>query len=494
MAGSSIYKDIMLRTGGDIYIGVVGPVRTGKSTFIGKFMEALVLPNIENEFDRTRARDEMPQSASGKTVMTTEPKFVPDEAVAINMSDGALLRVKMIDCVGYIVSDAIGHTEDGKPRMVMTPWSSVPMPFTEAAETGTRKVIRDHSTIGMVVTTDGSIGEITRESYIPAEERVISELKELGKPFAIILNSAEPSSERATALAYELEAKYGVPVALVNCMELDATDIKHILELVLYEFPIASSSVRVSMPAWIRLLDCDHPVKRALIDAVKNAASEVTRIGEIKTAFSSLAECEYVDEVAGMHIDYGRGEAEIELKLPEPLYYSVLSELTGFDVGGEDELICLMRELSRTKSEYDKISDALASVNEKGYGIVMPSTEDLRLEEPEIVRQAGGYGVRLRAAAQSIHMIRANIETEINPIVGTEQQSEELIKYMLREFEEDPTAIWESNMFGKSLYELVNEGLHSKLAHMPDSARAKLANTLERIINEGSGGLICIIL
>lgn len=492
MAERSIYEDIAVRTGGDIYIGVVGPVRTGKSTFIKRFMEAAVLPNIENEFDRTRARDEMPQSASGKTVMTTEPKFVPDEAVGIRLDGGASLRLKMIDCVGYIVPEAMGHIEEGKPRMVSTPWSDEPMPFAEAAEIGTEKVIKEHSTIGMVVTTDGTVGEIARESYIEAEERVIRELKELGKPFAIILNSAEPYSAGATELAYELENKYEVPVALVNCLELDASDIKHILELVLHEFPV--TRIHVSTPGWLSSLDGDHPVREAISRAVSEAAEKVNKSGDIVHAFSGLSECEYIESVLGIDVDYGNGSAEVTLKLPDALYYSVLSELTGFDISDEETLINLMKELSHVKTEYDKISEALEAVNEKGYGIVMPALEDLRLEEPEIVRQAGGYGVRLRAAAQSIHMIRANIETEINPIVGTEQQSEELIKYMLKEFEEDPKAIWESNMFGKSLYELVNEGLHTKLEHMPDDARAKLSGTLERIINEGSGGLICIIL
>lgn len=492
MAEYSIYKDIAERTGGDIYIGVVGPVRTGKSTFIGRFMDSVVLPNIESEAERTRARDEMPQSASGKTVMTTEPKFVPDEAVTINVREGASLRVKMIDCVGYIVPEAIGHIEDGKPRMIKTPWSDEAMPFTEAAEIGTQKVIREHSTIGMVVTTDGTIGEIPRESYVASEERVVRELKEIGKPFAIILNSAEPSSENATHLAYEMEEKYGVPVALVNCLTLDATDIQHILELVLHEFPV--TQVHVSLPHWLLTLDSDHPVRTAIFDAVSDCAAGVTHSGDINDAFSSLSECEYIESVGNISVNYGDGSAEVGLTLPESLYYSVLSELTGFEIGGEDDLIALMRDLSSVKKEYDKISEALHNVSEKGYGIVMPDVEDLRLEEPEIVKQAGGYGVRLRAAAQSIHMIRANIETEINPIVGTEQQSEELIRYMLREFEEDPKAIWESNMFGKSLYELVNEGLHSKLEHMPDDARMKLSGTLERIINEGSGGLICIIL
>ncbi|MBE6538911.1 MAG: stage IV sporulation protein A [Ruminococcaceae bacterium] len=492
MSEHSIYRDIAVRGGGDIYIGVVGPVRTGKSTFIKRFMDSVVLPNIENEFDRNRARDEMPQSASGKTVMTTEPKFVPDEAVSVRFEDGASLKVKMIDCVGYIVPDAIGHIEDGKQRMVSTPWSDKPIPFTEAAEIGTEKVIREHSTIGMVVTTDGTIGEIPRESYVSAEERVVKELKELGKPFAIILNSAEPETQRSTELAYELEEKYGVPVALVNCLDLDSSDIKHILRLVLAEFPV--ERVDISLPRWLFSLEENHTVRTSICGKIAECAAKVKKIGDVQNAFAGLGECEHIESVSGIEVDYGKGNATAEVKLPESLYYSVLSELTGFDIGGEDDLINLMRELAHVKGEYDKISEALDAVHDKGYGIVMPSVEDLRLEEPEIVKQAGGYGVRLRAAAQSIHMIRANIETEISPIVGTEAQSEELVRYMLKEFEEDPKAIWESNMFGKSLYALVNEGLHTKLAHMPDDARVKLSGTLERIINEGSGGLICIIL
>ena len=492
MSEHSIYKDIAIRTGGDIYIGVVGPVRTGKSTFIKRFMDSAVLPNIENEFDRSRARDEMPQSASGKTVMTTEPKFVPDEAVSIKFEDGASLKVKMIDCVGYIVPDAIGHIEEGKPRMVSTPWSDEPIPFTRAAEIGTEKVIKEHSTIGMVVTTDGTIGEIPRESYVEAEERVIKELRELGKPFAVILNSAEPETQRAVELAMELEEKYKVPVALVSCLDLDDNDIKHILELVLHEFPI--SKIHVSLPGWLFALPSDDKVRASICEAVSCAASKVHKIGDTAAAFSTLGECEYVECVNDCTLDYGSGNAEISVKLPDSLYYSVLGTLTGFEIEDENSLISLMRELSEVKTKYDKISEALEMVQTKGYGIVMPSVDEMKLEEPEIVKQAGSYGVRLRAAAQSIHMIRANIETEISPIVGTEAQSEELIKYMLHEFEEDPKSIWQSNMFGKSLYELMNEGLHTKLEHMPEDARMKLSGTLERIINEGSGGLICIIL
>ena len=492
MAEHSIYRDIAERTGGDIYIGVVGPVRTGKSTFIKRFMESLVLPNIEDTYSRDRARDEMPQSAAGKTVMTTEPKFVPDEAVTIRMDDCASLRVKMVDCVGYIVSEALGTIENGQPRMVHTPWQEEPMPFVEAAEMGTEKVIQEHATIGMLITSDGSIGEISRESYVPAEERIVGELKSLGKPFAMILNSAKPSSEEAVRLAYELEEKYDVPVALVSCIDLDAEDIRHILELVLNEFPV--SEIKVQLPAWVKALDRDHPIQASLRASVCQCADRIHRTGDIKDAFVDLKENEFVQSAKIEEIDLGTGKAIVEVALEDSLYYSAISEMTGFDIPDEHSLISLLKELSVMKSQYDRVADALAMAEEKGYGIVMPTIEELHLEEPEIVKQSGGYGVKLSASAQSIHMIRANIETEINPIVGTEQQSEDLIKYLLKEFEEEPTKIWESNVFGKSLYELVNEGLHTKLEHMPDESRTKLSETLERIINEGSGGLICIIL
>lgn len=492
MAEHSIYRDIAERTGGDIYIGVVGPVRSGKSTFIKRFMEALVLPNMGDGYSRDRARDEMPQSAAGKTVMTTEPKFIPDEAVTVKLDDNAVMRVKMIDCVGYIVPDAMGTVENGQPRMVRTPWSQEPMPFIEAAEMGTHKVITEHATIGMLVTTDGSIGDIPRASYVEAEERVVRELKEMGKPFALILNSAKPDSDEATALAYELETKYGVPVALVSCLELDAEDIRHILELVLLEFPV--TEVRVRLPGWTTALEPAHRIHASVIGQLRQAADRVRKIGDIRTAFSDFDTNEYVRRVSVDEVDLGRGCALVTLHMAEDLYYRVISELTGFDIAGEKELIDLLRTLAGMKAEYDKVAAALHDCEDSGYGIVMPDVADMKLDEPEIVRQAGGYGVRLRASASSVHMIRANIQAEVSPIVGTEQQSEDLVRYMLREFEEDPARIWDSNMFGKSLYELVNEGIHAKLEHMPEASRQKLSETLERIINEGSGGLICILL
>ncbi len=492
MSDRSIYSDIARRTGGDIYIGVVGPVRSGKSTFIKRFMESMVLPNIKEGYQRDRARDELPQSAAGKTVMTTEPKFIPDNAVTVEMGEGEKMQVKMIDCVGYIVPDALGTVEEGQPRMVRTPWQTEPMPFVEAAELGTKKVITEHSTIGMLISTDGTIGEIPRESYVGAEERIVKELKAIGKPFAMILNSANPSNESSIALAYELEEKYGAPVALVNCLELDGEDIKHILEMVLCEFPV--TEIRVKLPDWMQAIDEGYPVKRSICETICRCAESVSKVGEIKGAFSALSENENIERFSFDSIDYGTGKVKISLSCSKELYFKVLSELTGFDIFGEEQLVNMLKEYASKKSEFDRVAEALAEAEGKGYGIVMPDLSALRLEEPEIVKQSGGYGVKLRASAQSIHMIRANIETEINPIVGSEAQSEDLVKYMLEEFEEDPRKIWESNMFGKSLYELMNEGLHTKLDHIPDESRTKLSETLERIINEGSGGLICIIL
>ena len=492
MAEYGIYKDIASRTGGDIYIGVVGPVRSGKSTFIKRFMEAMVLPNIQDASARERARDEMPQSAAGKTVMTTEPKFIPDDAVEVSFDGGVSMRVKLVDCVGYIVPEALGVIENGEPRMVRTPWREAPMPFIEAAEMGTDKVIREHATIGMLVSTDGTIGEIPRENYVEAEERIVRELKTLGKPFAMILNSADPSCEKSVALAYELEAKYQVPVALVSCLELDAEDIRHILELVLHEFPV--TEMRIHFPQWLYALEPTHALRASVTESAKCCVARIKKIGDVNAAVNAMRENEHIADVSAEKIDLGNGCAHISVRLDDGLFYKTVSRLTGVEIQDDKQLIMTLSELAAMKTQYDRVAEALENATENGYGIVMPDIEDLHLEEPEIVKQAGGYGVKLRAAAQSIHMIRANIETEINPMVGSEQQSEELVKYMLREFEEDPRRIWESNMFGKSLYELMNEGLHTKLSNIPEESRKRLSETLERIINEGSGGLICIIL
>ncbi|MBE6685957.1 MAG: stage IV sporulation protein A [Ruminococcaceae bacterium] len=492
MTKHNIYKDISERTGGDIYIGVAGPVRTGKSTFIKRFMDSLVIPNIENEYSKQRANDELPQSAGGKTVMTTEPKFVPEEAVGITVGDNISLKVKLVDCVGYIVPEAIGHIENGEERLVNTPWSSEPMPFTKAAEIGTKKVIEEHSTIGIVVTTDATITEIPRQNYINAEERVIGELKEQGKPFAIVLNSASPEKAQSLALAHELEEKYKAPVALVNCLKLDCTDIESIISMILEEFPICE--IGVNIPKWVLALEKDHWLVKEINDAVLYCARAVSKTGDIKKAFDPLLSNDYIEGVRIDNIDLGVGSAMLTLELDPFLYYKILSEMTGLELSSEEDMITTMIELATVKRKYDKIAQALMAVEESGYGIVTPDIEDLNFEEPEIIKQPNGYGVKLRANAPSLHIIRANIETEINPTVGTEQQSEDLIKYLLNEYEEDPKKIWESNIFGKSMYSLVSEGLNSKLDNMPLDAREKLADTLERIINEGSGGLICIIL
>lgn len=500
---ANIYRDISERTGGEIYIGVVGPVRTGKSTFIKKFMEELVLPNIEGDYDKKRATDEMPQSAGGRTVMTTEPKFVPDEAVTISMDDGTVMKVKMIDCVGYLVPGILGDTEEGETRMVHTPWSEEPMPFEKAAETGTRKVIAEHSTIGILVTSDGSVGELPRENYIEAEERVAGELSELGKPFAVILNSAHPDSQEAVALAMELERKYAAPVALLNCLDTDASDIEEILKMIIPEFPIREISVE--LPAWTGVLDTGHWLRGVMSDGIMSSLAGVTKAEDINSFRKTLAEkiseglAENTEtgsaataEIA--EINMGTGCAKVEIRLPDELFYRIIGDMTGIEMSGEADLLATLRSLSQVKREYDRFAEAIDAVNETGYGIVMPEMEDLTLDEPEIVKQSGGYGIRLRATAPSIHMIRAGIETELNPIVGTEQQSEELVRYLLEEFEGDPGGIWNTNLFGKSIYELVNEGLHSKLDHMPQDAREKFGETLSKVINEGSQGLICIIL
>lgn len=492
MTNTGIYRDIARRTGGDIYIGVVGPVRTGKSTFIRRFMESIVLPNITENYEAERARDEMPQSAAGKTVMTTEPKFVPDEAVKITLGDNAEMRVKMIDCVGYIVPEALGQIENGSPRMVMTPWSDEAMPFEAAAEMGTRKVINDHSTIGILVTNDGTVGEIPRSSYEVAEKRVADELKAINKPFVVILNSADTGREESVKLAYELEEKYDAPVALVNCLELEKEDITGILEMMLHEFPIGE--IKMELPSWTEALDDNHELKKSVYSAIVSAAENIRKIGEIRGAFDKLKENEYISDVNIKSIDLGSGKAHIAAELEDGLFYKIMGELTGLDISNEEQLIEQMIQLAKIKNEYARVEQALKDVDETGYGIVTPAIEDLKLEEPEITKQQGAYGVKLKASAPSVHMIKATIETELNPVVGSEQQSEELIKFLLHEFEEDPRKIWESNMFGKSLYELVNEGLNTKLSHMPHEARLKLGDTLQKLINEGSGGLLCIIL
>ena len=452
---NDIYSDIASRTDGDIYIGVVGPVRTGKSTFIKRFMESLVIPNIESDFKRERAVDELPQSAAGKTIMTTEPKFIPEEAVEVNLGDGARFNVRMIDCVGYIVPSSIGYIENSAPRMVQTPWFEEEVPFNMAAEIGTRKVISEHSTIGLVVTTDGSISDIPRDEYAEVEERVINELNEIDKPFVVIMNCVNPRSEDAKALCSELSEKYSATVIPVNCLELNEQDIRDIITQVLFAFPIKEINIR--MEKWITGLEKGHWLKNEVFSAVREAAENVRIVREVKRAAELMGKCQYVVDSRVADMNLGKGSITIQVSLDSSLFYKILGEATG-------------------------------------YGIVMPDIDELSLEEPEIIKQGGKYGVKLKASAPSIHLMKAAINTTVSPIVGTEKQSEELVMYLLSGFEENPKKIWESNIFGKSLHELVNEGLHNKLYKMPVEARMKLQETLQRVINEGCSGLICFIL
>ncbi|MBQ9330445.1 MAG: stage IV sporulation protein A [Oscillibacter sp.] len=489
---TTIYQTIATRTAGDIYIGVVGPVRTGKSTFIKRFMETQVIPNIENVYRRERARDELPQSGSGRTIMTAEPKFVPEEAAQVQLEGGASFSVRLIDCVGYMVPGAIGQFEDDAPRMVTTPWFDHEISMTEAAEAGTRKVIAEHSTIGIVVTTDGTVSDIPREDYLEAEERVIRELQELGKPFIVLLNSANPGGDRAVAIARDISSRYGVNCVPVNCLELSEDAVTGILKGVLYEFPM--QELDFFLPPWVDALPAEHPIKAGLYEAIRQSAGDLRHIREVEGVAAALGGDERVQEASIPSIDLGTGVAVIRLTLPRQLFYQTLSEQSGFTVADDGDLMSLLTQLSGIKREYDKVSGALRDVRETGYGIVVPGIEELQLEEPEIMRQGGRYGVRLRASAPSIHMIRADIETAVSPIVGNEKQSEDMVNYLLQEFEGDTRRIWQSNIFGRSFYELVNDDLQTKLKRMPEDAQKKLQETLSRIINEGSGGLICIIL
>ncbi len=492
MENSNLYQDIQSRTDGDIYVGVVGPVRTGKSTFIKRFMDLLVIPNIENEYKKERAKDELPQSAAGRTIMTTEPKFVPNEAVQINLGDNLKFKARLVDCVGYLVNNAIGYLEDDVPRMVKTPWSEEEMPFERAAEIGTKKVIDEHSTIGILITTDGSFSEIPREDYIQAEERVVKELKGLNKPFVIVLNSSEPTSEYATQLSEKLEEKYGVSVLPLNCSELNIDDINNMFSKILYEFPI--EQINVKLPKWVDTLDDSHWLKQSLYGDIKNAFNNIHVLKEISPCVDNISSTEVIQNSNLEEINLGNGNIIISIELKDNLFYQILSDLTGVAISDEGDLFSVLTSFANTKREYDKISYALESAKATGYGIVTPGMEDLILDEPEMVKQGSKFGVKLKATAPSLHIIKANIETEVSPIVGSERQSEELVNFLLSEFENDPQKIWESNIFGKNLHELVNEGLQNKLSRMPEDAQGKLQETLERIVNEGSGGLICIIL
>ena len=492
MENLSLYQDIATRTDGDIYIGVVGPVRTGKSTFIKRFMDLMVIPNIDNEYKKQRAQDELPQSAGGRTIMTTEPKFVPNEAIEITIGNNIKLKTRLVDCVGYLVNNAIGYLEDDMPRMVKTPWFDEEIPFETAAEIGTKKVIQEHSTIGLLITTDGSITDIPREDYIEAEEKVVRELKELNKPFVIVLNSATPYSDYTKELSKRLEEKYQAPVVATDCSVLNIDDINDIFGKILFEFPI--EQININFPKWIDGLEDSHWLKNELFKEIKDAFSNISILKEIDSGISNLQGTEIIDKTLLENINLGTGQTTISLQPYDELFYKILSEVSGVNISNEADMFNIITELARTKKSYDKISYALQEVNAKGYGIVTPSIDELILEEPTMVKQGSRFGVKLKAKAPSIHMIKADIETEVSPIVGSEKQSEELVNYLLSEFENDPKKIWSSNIFGKSLHELVNEGLQNKLSKMPEDAQIKLQETLERIVNEGSGGLICIIL
>ena len=489
---NNIYEDIAKRTQGDIYIGVVGPVRTGKSTFIRKFMENLVLPNIENEFKRERTQDEIPQSGSGKTIMTVEPKFVPADGVEIKIKDTVSLKVRMVDCVGYIVDGALGHEEEGKQRLVSTPWSQEAMTFEKAAEIGTKKVIRDHSTLGIVVLTDGSVTGIDRKNYLSAEERVINELKSLNKPFAVVLNTLDPYSESTELLRSELEEKYDVPIVPLNVLAMDEEDIENVMETVLYDFPL--NEIRINLPKWVEGLERNHWIKNNIIFTLKQSIAEIGKLRDVDSIVKGFSELEFLEDTEVENVELGEGVISIDLTAKQDLFYNVLEEKSGFKIDGDHQLLNLVTKLSRVKNEYDKIESALYDAKTKGYGVVAPSLDELSLEEPEIIKQGKQYGIKLRANAPSLHIIKADISTEVSPIVGNQTQGEEMIKYLLDTFEENPSELWASNMFGKSLNDLFKEQLQSKLYTMPEEIRVKIQKTLQKIINEGSMNIITILL
>jgi stage IV sporulation protein A len=487
-----IFKDISKRTNGDIYLGIVGAVRTGKSTFIKKFMELVVLPNIENESDKVRAQDELPQSAAGKTIMTTEPKFIPNQAVNVTVEEGLDVNIRLVDCVGYAVKGAKGFEDENGPRMINTPWYEEPIPFHDAAEIGTRKVIQEHSTIGVVVTTDGTIGDIERGDYMEAEAKVVEELKEVGKPFIMVVNSIHPTSQETELLRQELAETYDIPVLAMSVESMTEHDVYNVLREALYEFPVLE--VNVNLPSWVMVLKEDHWLRESYQEAIQSTVKNIKRLRDVDHIVGNFADYDYIDKANLAGMEMGEGIAEIDLHAPDYLYDQVLKEIVGVEIRGKDHLLELMQDFAYAKRQYDQVASALQMVKQTGYGIAAPTLEDMELDEPEIIRQGSRFGVRLKAVAPSIHMIKVEVESEFAPIIGTEKQSEELVRYLMQDFEEDPLSIWESDIFGRSLSSIVREGIQAKISLMPENARYKLKETLERIINEGSGGLIAIIL
>ncbi|MBU3181639.1 stage IV sporulation protein A [Clostridium psychrophilum] len=492
MDNFDIYKDIAERTQGDIYVGVVGPVRTGKSTFIKRFMELMVIPNIENPHKKERAKDELPQSGSGKSIHTTEPKFVPNEAVEIEFEGGTKFKVRMVDCVGYIVKGALGYAEGEAPLMVNTPWFDHDIPFEEAAEIGTKKVINEHSTIGLLITTDGSITGIKRDEYLEAEGRVVDELKSINKPFIMVLNTKNAAAPETAVLARDLEEKYDVPVQIMDVINMKEEDIANIFQRILKEFPV--KEINIDMPEWIENLSSKHWVKISFMKFLKDMCKDIFKVRDINKSLLSFSDVDFLDSAKLDEMNMGEGTARVNLVPKRELFYKILGETCNREIKGENDLLMLMGEFSKAKVEYDKIAEALKDVKEKGYGLVAPQLSEMTLEEPEIVQHGGRYGVKLKASAPSLHFIKADIQTEISPIMGTEKQSEDFYKSILDQFENDKSQIWQSNMFGKSLEVLVKEGLQNKLFKMPDDVQVKIQKTLQRIINEGNGSLICIIL
>lgn len=492
MQAYDIYRDIAERTQGDVYIGVVGPVRTGKSTFIKRFMEKLVLPGMENLHAKTRALDELPQSGSGKTVMTTQPVFVPNEAANVKLPGDHPVRIRMIDSVGFLVDGALGTQDESGLRMVQTPWFAEEIPFERAAEIGTRKVIADHSTLGIVVTTDGSVTEFPRSAYLSAEKQTINELQALKKPFIVILNTDLPEDRKTESLRASMEEEYKVPVLAVNVAQMEEKQIHHALERALGQFPILE--IRIQTPEWLNALHEEHWLFKSIQESIQSGVPEQMGIGEIKSYLDVVGANSYTDGVIEKEVCYGKGEVQLQIILKDGLFNQVLAEQCGTEIKSDAHLLSLLCELVAAKREYDHVAQALNAVRETGYGLVPPLVEEMTLQEPEIMKQGGRFGVRLRASAPSLHMIRVDIQTEVSPVVGTEEQSEEMIRYLMEGFEHDPQKLWQSNLFGKPLSDLVREGLANKLMHMPEDTQLKMQQTLGRIINEGTGGMICILL